>query len=59
MKIKMIALPEADDNRTLLGIDFLEEAKIIVNAPQRARCFADTPLKWYTYNTPVPEIPNE
>lgn len=59
MKIKMIALPEADDNRTLLGIDFLEEAKIVINTPQRAWSFADTPLKWYAYNTAVSEFPNE
>lgn len=35
-KIKMIALPDALENKTLLGIDFLETAMIVLNTPQRA-----------------------
>lgn len=58
-KIKMIALPEADENRTLLGIDFLEDARIILNAPQRAWCFADSPNDWNEYDEYEPNIPNE
>lgn len=33
-KIQMLVLPEATDNKTLLGIDFLETAAIMLNIPQ-------------------------
>lgn len=38
-----IVLPDSKDNRTLLGIDFLENAGIVINAPQRTWCFVDQP----------------
>ncbi|CAK9799253.1 hypothetical protein ANTPLA_LOCUS1956 [Anthophora plagiata] len=38
-----IILPNSRDNRTLLGIDFLEDAGIVINAPQRTCCFVDQP----------------
>lgn len=58
--IRITALPNAVDNRTLLGIDFLEKALIILNIPQRSWCFADQPFsKWYSYITLPPQQPNE
>ncbi|CAK9799791.1 Activity-regulated cytoskeleton associated protein 1 [Anthophora quadrimaculata] len=38
-----IVLPEAERNRTLLGIDFLEIAEIVINAPQRSWNYVDKP----------------
>ncbi|XP_052740236.1 uncharacterized protein LOC112054640 [Bicyclus anynana] len=41
--ITLSVLPDAKDNRTLLGIDFLDSAGIILNLPQRFWTFADMP----------------
>lgn len=47
----MVTLPDATDNRTLLGIDFLEKAGIIINAPQQAWYFIHNPAQWYNYSS--------
>ncbi|CAK9811642.1 Activity-regulated cytoskeleton associated protein 1 [Anthophora quadrimaculata] len=44
-----IVLPEAEGNRTLLGIDFLETAGIVINAPQRSWNFVDEPNKHHFF----------
>lgn len=49
-KITLDVLPDAKDNRTLLGIDFLEEAGIIINTPQRAWCFIENMKVWNYYD---------
>lgn len=41
--IQFVILPNAPDNRTLLGADFLEQAAIILNMGQGYWCFEDDP----------------
>lgn len=41
--IDFIVLPDAEDNRTLLGIDFLEKAAIVLVIPQRCWFYAGNP----------------
>lgn len=48
--VKFITLPEAVDNKTLLGIDFLEDAALILHVPQRSWCFADQAQNWFRYD---------
>lgn len=52
-KIKFTILPEALDNRTLLGIDFLESAGIILNPAQRIWHYIEYPLMVYPYDTAI------
>ncbi|CAK9806345.1 Activity-regulated cytoskeleton associated protein 1 [Anthophora plagiata] len=40
---KFVVLPDSGDNRTLLGIDFLEDAGIVINTPQRTWYFIGQP----------------
>lgn len=47
--INFTALPEAKDNRTLLGIDFLESAGITLNIPQRVWSFIDHPDEVFSF----------
>ena len=47
--IKLLALPEAKDNRTLIGIDFLEENGIVLNLGQRYWYFLDQPCKTFDF----------
>lgn len=51
-------MPDANDNRTLLGIDFLEASGIILNLPQRVWYFIDNPKETFNFlqlnNEPVP-----
>ncbi|KAJ8716980.1 hypothetical protein PYW08_005379 [Mythimna loreyi] len=42
-----IVLPESHDNRTLLGCDFLEDANMALNVPQRLFHFLDDPGRKY------------
>ncbi|KAL0820798.1 hypothetical protein ABMA28_006615 [Loxostege sticticalis] len=37
----LIILPESRENRTLLGVDFLQDAGMILNIPQMTWCFVD------------------
>ncbi|KAF9408456.1 hypothetical protein HW555_011862 [Spodoptera exigua] len=48
LPIAFSAIPEAKNNRTLLGIDFLESSGIVLNLPQRAWYFVDDPDKIFT-----------
>ncbi|CAB3242153.1 unnamed protein product [Arctia plantaginis] len=43
LPISFTVLPEAKDNRTLLGIDFLESSGIVLNLPQRCWHYIDEP----------------
>ncbi|KAJ8911492.1 hypothetical protein NQ315_010864 [Exocentrus adspersus] len=47
--INLVIMPHARDNRTLLGIDFLEKAGIVLNLPQRCWNFADEPNKLFEF----------
>ena len=42
MPTKFVVLPKATDNATLLGIDFLEDMDIMIDAPRRAWRFYDS-----------------
>ena len=42
-RIRMICLPNAKGNRTLIGIDFLEQAGIVLDLAQRIWHFKDNP----------------
>lgn len=44
-----MVLPDADDARTLLGLDFITRADIIVDAPQEVWCFIDSPSTKYDF----------
>ncbi|KAL0869439.1 hypothetical protein ABMA27_007673 [Loxostege sticticalis] len=43
LPITLAVIPEASENRTLLGIDFLETSGIVLNLPQRTWHFIDKP----------------
>lgn len=58
-KIHMIAIPDACDNRTLLGVDFLEEAMIVLNTPQRSWRYLNQPTKWQPYDIESSNHSNE
>lgn len=47
--ITLSAMPEANNNRTLLGIDFLESAGIVLNLPQRSWHFIDDPDVMFSF----------
>ncbi|KAH9636081.1 hypothetical protein HF086_013283, partial [Spodoptera exigua] len=49
LPIKLSVIPEAVDNRTLLGIDFLEKSGIILNLGQRSWHFIDKPELTYGF----------
>lgn len=46
---EFIALPEMTDNKTLLGIDFLQKADIVINVPGQRWCFSSDPSREYAY----------
>ncbi|CAB3247287.1 unnamed protein product [Arctia plantaginis] len=48
LPISFTVLPEAKDNRTLLGIDFLESSGIVLNLPQRCWHYIDEPEREHT-----------
>lgn len=49
LPITLTVLPNARDNRTLLGIDFLESAGITLNLPQRVWSFIDKPQETFQF----------
>ncbi|KAI5631014.1 hypothetical protein NE865_16275 [Phthorimaea operculella] len=49
LPIEFTVMPMAKENRTLLGIDFLEKSGIILHLPQRAWAFADDPTKMFDF----------
>ena len=48
--IRIICLPNAKDNRTLLCIDFLERIGVLMDLAQRTWHFKDTPSKIFSFN---------
>lgn len=51
-KTPLIVLPDAKNNSTLLGIDFLQKAKIVLNLADNKWNFADEPQRKYSFVTP-------
>lgn len=53
-------LPSAENNNTLLGIDFLEKAGIVLNLAQRVFSFVDRPREYFKFiSSPAPlEVPD-
>lgn len=49
INIQFIILPDAENNRTLLGADFLEKAGIVLNMAQRYWYFEDDPMQHYDF----------
>ena len=49
--IKLHYLKQTHGNRTLLGMDFLEKAGVVINTAQQVWCFADKPNKWFDYES--------
>ncbi|KAJ8723813.1 hypothetical protein PYW07_007793 [Mythimna separata] len=45
-----VIFPDARDNRTLLGVGFIEDAMLALNLPQRTCNFIDEPRKIYELN---------
>lgn len=58
MYIRFTVLENSTNNRTLIGNDFMENAKIMFNIAQRAWCFSDNPATWFTYDL-TESMPNE
>lgn len=50
-RIRFICLPNARCNRTLLGIDFLEQAGIVMDLAQRVWYFKDEPKEFFKFKT--------
>lgn len=46
---EFIVLPELMNNKTLLGVDFLEKAGIVINLSRQTWHFADEPSQLYAY----------
>lgn len=57
-QIRLTVLENSMDNRTLIGNDFMEENKIMINTAQRAWCFSDNIRHWFNY-TLTETMPNE
>ncbi|XP_034840378.1 uncharacterized protein [Maniola hyperantus] len=51
LPITFMVLPDAADARTLLGLDFITQAGIIVDAPQQVWYFSDSPSTKYDFVT--------
>ncbi|XP_076658053.1 uncharacterized protein LOC143362096 [Halictus rubicundus] len=49
-----VVLPEGKDTRTLLGVDFIEDAGLILNVPPRTRHFVDVPKQLHNFQGEVP-----
>lgn len=52
-KIRFIYLPKSKNNRTLLGMDFLDQAGIVLNIPQRYWHFDDEPKTRFNFTNPL------
>lgn len=55
-RIRLICLPYANNNRTLLGIDFLEQAGMVLDLSQRLFYFKDEPHKKFPFVSKPPII---
>ncbi|KAK4874642.1 hypothetical protein RN001_014002 [Aquatica leii] len=49
--VEMIVLPNAKSNRTLLGIDFLSKARVLLNTADQSWCFIENPEMPFPYAT--------
>ncbi|KAK4880853.1 hypothetical protein RN001_004172 [Aquatica leii] len=49
--VEMIVLPNAKSNRTLLGIDFLSKARVLLNTADQTWCFIENPEMPFSYAT--------
>ena len=55
-RIRMICLPNAKGNRTLIGIDFLEQAGIVLDLAQRIWHFKDNPNSNFEFKMNEPKL---
>ena len=53
-KIKFLVFPGCENNRTLLGNDFLEEAEIVIRMGQRPWHFEDNPQQIFHFEDELP-----
>lgn len=49
-QIQMMVIPDAVNNKTLLGADFIKSVGIIPNLIQDAWCYSDDLSKWYLFD---------
>lgn len=54
LNIQFVILPNAPNNRTLLGADFLEQAAIVLNMGQGYWCFEDDPKSHFEFPECLP-----
>ncbi|XP_036347926.1 uncharacterized protein LOC118757308 [Rhagoletis pomonella] len=57
-RIRFICLSTAQNNRTLLGIDFLEQAGIVMDLAQRTWHFKDDPRKVFDFKRSAAKVEN-
>lgn len=53
---QFVVLPKSSDNRTLLGLDFLEDAGIVLIPRRRAWYFEDSPETVFSWDPSAPEM---
>ena len=53
-KIKFLVFPDCENNRTLLGSDFVEEAEIVIRMGQRSWHFEDNPQQIFHFADELP-----
>ncbi|KNC26066.1 hypothetical protein FF38_14143 [Lucilia cuprina] len=58
-RIRFICLPKAKDNRTLLGIDFLEQAGIVMDLAQRTWHYKDEPQMIFQFKSKHSKVKDE
>lgn len=51
-KTPLIVLPDATNNSTLLGMDFLQKAKVVLNLAENKWNFSDEPRRKYSFVIP-------
>ena len=57
--MRLIYLPNAKDNRTLIGIDFIEQCGIGLDCAQKIWYYKDEPQKVFDFDLPVTIKANE
>ena len=57
-QIRLICMPNANGNRTLLGIDFLERIGVVMDLAQRTWHFKDEAKKIFSFNMTSPTVSN-
>ncbi|GBM51282.1 hypothetical protein AVEN_225538-1 [Araneus ventricosus] len=53
VRTKFIILPESKGNRTLLGLDFLQDAGVVLDLKSRKWYFSDNPHKSFPFENDV------